>query len=153
MSLHRCTTPECPFVGQVTSRGCKCHKTDEQVLRAMNADLLVALREADRFLYYFANGHTSFAGGGTPLSALKMIRAAIEKAEGVDAVPPSPSSGEHSPLSYRLARVEEALRELAGAAERDLKLNQEDGDGAGGWWSLRTENAIRAARSALKDTP
>lgn len=31
--IHRCTTTECPFIGQRTSRSCRCHQTDEQVLR------------------------------------------------------------------------------------------------------------------------
>lgn len=31
--LHKCTDTECPFVGQRTSRHCRCHQTDEQVLR------------------------------------------------------------------------------------------------------------------------
>lgn len=45
MALHRCITAECPFVGQVTNRGCKCHQTDEQVLRVTIADLMEALRD------------------------------------------------------------------------------------------------------------
>ncbi len=43
MGLHRCTEPECPFVGQTTSRSCGCHKTDEQVLTAANKALANAL--------------------------------------------------------------------------------------------------------------
>ena len=41
----------------------------------------------------------------------------------------------------------EALRELADAAEHDMTANRDEDPG--GWWSLRTENAIRAARAAL----
>ena len=52
----------------------------------------------------------------------------------------------------RLRAMREALEELTNAAEIDLKANQgcesEDDEG-GGWWSLRTENAIRAARAIL----
>lgn len=44
MTLHRCTEGECPFVGQRTGRGCRCHKTDEQVLRENSAAMLTALR-------------------------------------------------------------------------------------------------------------
>lgn len=32
MTLHRCTTDHCPYLGQACTRGCRCHKTDEQVL-------------------------------------------------------------------------------------------------------------------------
>lgn len=81
MSLHRCSTAECPFVGQHTTRSCECHKTDEQVLRATIADLRAALIEAERFLDYFANGRTSFVGGGTPLAALEMIGTVLAKTE------------------------------------------------------------------------
>lgn len=42
MMLHKCTEAECPFLGQRT-RGCGCHQTDEQVLRAENARLRAAL--------------------------------------------------------------------------------------------------------------
>lgn len=47
-------------------------------------------------------------------------------------------------LRAEFARLLAALKELADASAIDLNRNQ-DGD-AGGWWSLRTENAIRAAR-------
>jgi hypothetical protein len=40
---HKCTDTECPFVGQRTSKGCGCHQTDEQVLRAENERLRGAL--------------------------------------------------------------------------------------------------------------
>jgi hypothetical protein len=33
MSLHRCTETDCLFIGQTTTKGCGCHRTDEQVLR------------------------------------------------------------------------------------------------------------------------
>lgn len=54
-----------------------------------------------------------------------------------------------SPLEKRVAALEEALRELADAAEIDMKNNQAEGDddGPGGWWSLRTEWAIAKARA------
>jgi hypothetical protein len=45
-------------------------------------EMLEALKEAERFLDYFANGRTSFVGGGTPRSAWEQVRAAIAKAEG-----------------------------------------------------------------------
>lgn len=38
---HRCTTADCPFLGQFTDRGCKCHKTPEQ----LRDEEIVALRE------------------------------------------------------------------------------------------------------------
>lgn len=37
-----------------------------------------ALREAERFMDYFANDRTMFVGPGTPQSCLKMIRDALE---------------------------------------------------------------------------
>lgn len=43
MGLHRCTTAECPFVGERTARDCNCHKSDEQVLREAAAAMLAAL--------------------------------------------------------------------------------------------------------------
>ena len=43
MGLHRCTEPECPFVGQTTSRSCRCHKTNEEVLTKQRDRLLDAL--------------------------------------------------------------------------------------------------------------
>jgi|GEM_PF-3626675 len=48
-----------------------------------------------------------------------------------------------------------ALKELADAAEHDMKMNQggdnheDEPEGSGGWWSTRTANAITAARAAL----
>lgn len=57
MSLHRCTEAECPFVGQITSRSCRCHKTDLEMLEGaikalLSADddmlsFLVSVRPAD----------------------------------------------------------------------------------------------------------
>ena len=44
MGLHRCTEPECPHVGQQTSRSCRCHKTNEEVLTAQRDRLLDALK-------------------------------------------------------------------------------------------------------------
>lgn len=42
MSLHRCSEAECPYLGEPSSRHCRCHRTDEEVLRAENK----AMREA-----------------------------------------------------------------------------------------------------------
>ena len=42
--LHRCADHDCPYVGQPSPKGCACHKTDEQVLRDSNAELLAALK-------------------------------------------------------------------------------------------------------------
>ena len=42
MGLHRCTEPECPFIGQTTSRSCGCHKTDYEVLRGVIREMLAA---------------------------------------------------------------------------------------------------------------
>ena len=42
MGLHRCTEPECPHIGQATSRSCGCHRTDEHVLRAVIREQLAA---------------------------------------------------------------------------------------------------------------
>lgn len=63
-------------------------------------------------------------------------------------------------LVERVRELEAALGELAATAEIDMKLNQggdeagshedvEPADNPGGWWSLRTEAAIAAARAAL----
>lgn len=38
-AIHRCTETECPFVGQVTSKSCLCHKTAEQMLSERVAEL------------------------------------------------------------------------------------------------------------------
>jgi len=42
-TLHRCTERKCPFVGQVTSKSCRCHKTAEQMLARRVAELEIAL--------------------------------------------------------------------------------------------------------------
>lgn len=94
MSLHRCSTAECPFVGQATNKGCGCHQTDEQVLRATNADLLAALQACAESLA-FARDKLGMCGEGDgadrkadaddtigSLPALLAARAAITKAGG-----------------------------------------------------------------------
>lgn len=43
-TTHRCTEKECPFVGQVTSKSCRCHKTAEQMLVERVAELEAALK-------------------------------------------------------------------------------------------------------------
>jgi hypothetical protein len=48
------------------------------VARARIEALEAALREAERFMAYFADGATSFVGPGTPTSCLAKIRAALE---------------------------------------------------------------------------
>jgi hypothetical protein len=51
----------------------RCHQ------QAARIDALeAALREAERFMAYFADGATSFVGPGTPTSCLAKIRAALE---------------------------------------------------------------------------
>jgi hypothetical protein len=50
-------------------------------LIAAAPDMYEALKEAERILDYFANGRTSFVGGGTPRNAHEMVRAAIARAE------------------------------------------------------------------------
>lgn len=53
------------------------------------------------------------------------------------------------------AELVERLRELAETAEHDMKLNQggdnhdDEPESSGGWWSSKTENAIREARAAI----
>ncbi len=42
-TTHRCTEKECPFVGQVTSKSCRCHKTAEQMLAERVEELEAAL--------------------------------------------------------------------------------------------------------------
>ena len=49
-------------------------------LIAAGPEMHVALKEAERFLDYFANERTSFVGIGTPKSALAKVRAALSKA-------------------------------------------------------------------------
>ena len=44
MTLHRCNDNGCPYFEQATTKGCLCHKTDEQVLREQVGDLVTALR-------------------------------------------------------------------------------------------------------------
>lgn len=44
-TTHRCTEKECPFVGQVTSKSCRCHKTAEQMLSERVAELEAALEQ------------------------------------------------------------------------------------------------------------
>lgn len=44
-------------------------------------EMHAALAEAERFLDYFANGHISFVGSGTPKAALATVRAALAKTE------------------------------------------------------------------------
>lgn len=44
-TIHRCTEKACPFVGQVTSKSCRCHKTAEQMLQERVAELEAALRK------------------------------------------------------------------------------------------------------------
>jgi hypothetical protein len=55
------------------------------IARAVNSfeALVSALREAERFLDYFAEGRTAFVGPGTPKSCLAQVRAALAKAEEV----------------------------------------------------------------------
>jgi hypothetical protein len=49
-----------------------------EVQQARIEALEAALREAERFMTYFADGTTSFVGPGTPISCLAKIRAALE---------------------------------------------------------------------------
>lgn len=46
-------------------------------------ELQDALKEAERFLSYFANGDTTFVGAGTPITALAKIRSVIAKADAI----------------------------------------------------------------------
>lgn len=41
--IHRCTERECHFFGQVTTDGCSCHKTTEQMLVEQRDSLVAAL--------------------------------------------------------------------------------------------------------------
>jgi len=46
-TIHRCTDKGCPFVGQVTSKSCGCHKTAEQMLKERVEELEAALAAID----------------------------------------------------------------------------------------------------------
>ena len=46
MSLHRCTETDCPFIGQTTTKACRCHRTDEQVLQGRVDTLETVLLDA-----------------------------------------------------------------------------------------------------------
>lgn len=48
---------------------------------AAEREMLAALKEARRFLDYFARGLTTFVGGGTPLKALHQVKHAINAAD------------------------------------------------------------------------
>lgn len=58
---------------------CQDHTANARLI-ATGPEMHAALKEAERFLDYFANERTSFAGGGTPKSALATVRAALSKA-------------------------------------------------------------------------
>ena len=65
----------------------ECHANAALIVRAVNRDhhfdaLVTALREAERFIDYFAEDRTSFVGPGTPKSCLAQIRAALSAIEG-----------------------------------------------------------------------
>lgn len=93
--MTRPTVPTCPFKPQRTGPGgladpdivsmARLAQHDERfatgALYGALADEVekcrAALREAERFLDYFANGHTVFVGAGTPRSALAQVRAAL----------------------------------------------------------------------------
>jgi len=63
-----------------------CDQRDEYEanarLIAAAPTMLEALKEAERFLDYFANGRVEFIGAGTPHTALEQVSAAIAKATG-----------------------------------------------------------------------
>lgn len=43
MTLHKCSDSDCPHFKQATTRGCACHRTDEQVRTALITDVSAAL--------------------------------------------------------------------------------------------------------------
>lgn len=45
MDRHRCTDVDCPYIGQITTRACACHKTEVEVLRDQRDELLETLKE------------------------------------------------------------------------------------------------------------
>jgi hypothetical protein len=53
---------------------------ENAALRARVAQLETALKEARRFMEYFAEGRTSFVGSGTPQTCLAQIDAALKDA-------------------------------------------------------------------------
>lgn len=46
---HICTDTDCPFTGQRTDRGCKCHKTPEQL---RDADIITLRQRVTDLLGY-----------------------------------------------------------------------------------------------------
>jgi hypothetical protein len=101
---------------------------------------------------------TGFAGG--------VIVAAVARGQGIYANPPGGSYPENDRRFIAAARtavpaqaavirrLRDLLRELADAAEADLKMNQnDDGDGIDGYWTMRNQTAIAAARAALPEEP
>lgn len=61
-------------------RGDNCDQNARLI--SASPEMLAALKEAERFMDYFANGRLIFEGGGTPRTCLKTIQDAIAKAEG-----------------------------------------------------------------------
>lgn len=88
-TVHRCTDPDCTFVGQVTSKSCGCHKTAEQMLKERVEELEAALNaaaptaaEIDRALYRFGSAmiYREIAGDvyqGSDCNELKASRDAL----------------------------------------------------------------------------
>lgn len=58
--LHRCTEAQCPHFGQRTDRGCKCHRTDEQVLRDALEQIEGRVEEASGLVHDSQRWHEEY---------------------------------------------------------------------------------------------
>ncbi len=111
--------------------------------------MLAALIEAQRFLAYFAHGRTTFSGGGTPLTALRMVEEAI-----AGTTPPTPS-----PTGTELAldAAKKALREIRDHWATSYNHAYADAEKYRGSYGVGVTDGHRAAaaiaRDALSDTP
>lgn len=45
---HHCSDRDCSYLGQPSATSCRCHKSDDQMLRESHATLLKALHEGRR---------------------------------------------------------------------------------------------------------
>lgn len=73
VSLHRCPHRDCDYFGQPTDRGCRCHISDEQVLREQIGEMLEALWQYESDLNFPPTGDSRWR-------RLERVRRVIAKA-------------------------------------------------------------------------